>query len=59
MSEERRRELASLSFSEKIKILELLRERSLILAEAREKLAEQRKKRLEKDTIPDTCNPET
>lgn len=43
MSKERREELASLSFSEKIKILEKLRARSLILAEARKRLA--RKKR--------------
>ena len=33
--QEMRRELASLSFSEKIKILEKLRERSLAFAEAR------------------------
>lgn len=54
MSEERRRALAALSFGEKIKILEKLRRRSLVLAEAREKLAERRKQN-QKDTIPDKC----
>jgi hypothetical protein len=39
--DERRRKLAALSFTEKIKILEKLRDRSLVLAEARKKLAEQ------------------
>jgi len=36
---ERRKKLASLSFAEKIKILEKLRDRSLALAEARKRLA--------------------
>lgn len=54
MSEEWRRALAALSFGEKIKILEKLRRRSLVLAEAHEKLAERRKQN-QKDTIPDTC----
>ena len=35
-----RRKLAALSFTEKIKILERLRERELVLAEARQKLKE-------------------
>lgn len=48
MSEERRRELSSLSFSEKIKILEKLRTRSLVLAEARKTLA-QKKRQAELD----------
>lgn len=43
MNKEQRRKMASLSFSEKIKILEKLRDRSLALAAVREKLAEQRK----------------
>lgn len=55
MSEERRRALAALSFSDKIKILEKLRIRSLVLAEAREKLAKKRKQ-IQKDTIPDKCH---
>jgi SAM-dependent methyltransferase len=38
VSKESRKKLASLSFSEKIKLLEKLRERSLALAEARKKL---------------------
>ena len=38
MSKESRKKLASLSFSEKVKLLEKLRERSLALAEARKKL---------------------
>lgn len=38
--DERRKKLADLSPTEKIKILEKLRDRSLILAEARKKLAE-------------------
>jgi hypothetical protein len=42
MSKESRKELASLSFTEKIKLLEKLRDRSLALAEARKKLALQR-----------------
>lgn len=55
MGEERRRALAALSFSEKIKILEKLRIRNLVLAEAREKLA-RRRKQIQKDTIPDKCH---
>lgn len=55
MSEERRRALAALSFSEKIKILEKLRVRSLVLAESRVKLAEKRKQ-IQKDTISDQCH---
>jgi hypothetical protein len=39
VGEERRQKLASLSFTEKIKIPEKLRERSLVLAAARKKLA--------------------
>ena len=35
--QEMRKELAALSFSEKVKILEKLRQRSLAFAEAREK----------------------
>ena len=38
--DERRKKLADLSFTGKIKILEKLRDRSLVLAEARRKLAE-------------------
>lgn len=38
MSQESRKKLASLSFTEKIKILEKLRDRSLALAESRKKL---------------------
>lgn len=41
--DERRKKLAALSFTEKIKILEKLRERSLAFAEARKKLAEKEK----------------
>lgn len=40
MSKESRKKLASLSFSEKVKLLEKLRQRSLSLAEARKKLQE-------------------
>lgn len=43
MSDERRTKLANLSFSEKIKMLEQLRERSLAFAEARKRLAEKKK----------------
>lgn len=45
--DERRKKLADLSPTEKIKILEKLRDRSLILAEARKKLAE----KLEREKI--------
>ena len=38
--DERRKKLADLSFTEKIKILEKLRDRELVLAEARKKLSE-------------------
>jgi len=38
--QEMRKELAALSFSEKVKILEKLRKRSLAFAEAREKRKE-------------------
>lgn len=44
MSDERREKLAKLSFSEKIKLLEQLRERSLAFAEARKRLAEKKNK---------------
>lgn len=47
MSKESRKRLASLSFTEKVKLLEKLRDRSLALAEARKQLAE--KKAREKD----------
>jgi hypothetical protein len=43
MSDERRTKLANLTFSEKLKRLEQLRERSLAFAEARKKLAEKEK----------------
>lgn len=42
---ERRKKLASLSFTEKIKLLEKLRDRSLALAEARKRLAEEQVKK--------------
>lgn len=38
--DERRKKLAALSFTEKIKLLEKLRDRGLALAESRKKLAE-------------------
>jgi hypothetical protein len=44
MSDERRTKLANLSFSEKIKLLEQLRERSLAFAKARKRLAEKKNK---------------
>jgi hypothetical protein len=44
MSKESRKKLASLSFSEKVKLLEKLRARSLALAEAGKKLKEKREK---------------
>ena len=40
MSRESRKKLASLTFTEKVKLLEKLRDRSLAFAEARKKLAE-------------------
>ena len=40
VSKESRKKLASLSFSEKVKLLEKLRQRSLSLAKARKKLQE-------------------
>lgn len=40
VSRDSRKKLASLTFTEKVKLLEKLRERSLALAEARKKLAE-------------------
>jgi len=43
MIDERRKKLASLSFGEKLELLEKLRQRSLILAEARERLAKKKK----------------
>lgn len=42
MSKESRKRLASLSFTEKVKLLEKLRDRSLALAEARKQLAEKK-----------------
>jgi len=42
---ERRKKLASLSFTEKVKLLEKLRDRSLELAEARKRLAEAKLKK--------------
>jgi hypothetical protein len=44
MSKERRKKLASLSFSEKVKLLEKLRKRSLALAAAGRKLKEKSQK---------------
>lgn len=44
MNKEDRRKLASLTFSEKIRILEKLRERSLALAASRRRLEEKRKR---------------
>jgi hypothetical protein len=38
MSDERRKKLAALSFTEKIRLLEKLRERSLAFAEARKQI---------------------
>jgi hypothetical protein len=38
MSRQSRKKLASLTFTEKVKLLEKLRERSLVFAEARKKL---------------------
>jgi hypothetical protein len=46
--QEMRKELAALSFSEKVKILEKLRKRSLAFAEAREK-------RKESNAAPDSA----
>lgn len=40
MSKESRKKLASLSFTEKVRLLEKLRQRSLAFAEARRKLKE-------------------
>lgn len=42
MIDERRKKLAALSFGEKLKLLEKLRERSLMLEEARKKLAKEK-----------------
>lgn len=44
MIDDRRKRLAALSFGEKLQLLERLRERSLMLAEARKQLAEKKKK---------------
>ena len=44
MIDERRKKLAALSFGEKLELLEKLRQRSLMLAEAREHLAKGNKK---------------
>ena len=43
MNKEERKKLAALSFTEKVELLEKLRERSLAFAEARQKLAEKKK----------------
>lgn len=43
MIDERRKELAALSFGEKLGLLEKLRQRSLILEEARKKLTEEKR----------------
>lgn len=43
MSDERRKKLASLSFGEKLKLLEKLRQRSVLLAAARKQLIEKKK----------------
>lgn len=45
MIDERRKKLASLSFTEKIRILEKLRDRSLALASSRKKAATQEERR--------------
>lgn len=47
MSKESRKKLAALSFSEKVKLLEKLRARSLSLVEARKKLKEKLAERKE------------
>ena len=44
MNKEERKKLAALSFTEKVELLEKLRDRSLAFAEARKKLAEKKKK---------------
>lgn len=44
MSKESRKELAKLPFSEKLKILAKLRDRSLVIAAARRKKAEEKRK---------------
>jgi kynureninase len=45
MNKESRKKMASLSFSEKIKILEKLRDRSLALADARKRLVEKKRQK--------------
>ena len=44
MIDSRRKKLAALSFGEKLELLEKLRDRSLMLSEAREKLATKKKR---------------
>jgi hypothetical protein len=44
MSEETRKKLAALSFTEKIKLLEQLRDRSLAIIKARKKMVSRKKK---------------
>ena len=45
MMDERRRKLAALSFTEKVRLLEKLRDRELKIAEARKKLKQEREER--------------
>ena len=54
MIDNRRKKLAALSFGEKLELLEKLRDRSLVLADAREQLAK-KKKRLSNDPQGETA----
>ena len=59
MSKESRQKLASLSFTEKVKLLEKLRQRSLVLAEAREKLKEKTEKGNRDPTSSSATDPKS
>ena len=57
MSKESRRKLASLGFTEKVKLLEKLRQRSLVLAEARRALTEKSAAENRDHTIASATGP--
>lgn len=59
MSRESRKRLASLSFTEKVKLLEKLRQRSLALAEARRKLKQKTAVAIREHTSDSATGPKS
>ena len=59
MSRESRKKLASLSFTDKVKLLEKLRQRSLALAEARRKLKQKTAAATRENTSDSATGPKS